>query len=717
MRLSSVSSVGLALLLAACNCDTPAPADAGPPRDGGAAPSDAGPRTDAPSDDAGPCRGDQAFRFGTCVPAPESCAMGEECQNDSCCVEGECIPYTVGPCGDFDPMCERLDAPGDFVPELECEWTVPSGERGVMSTPMVGDFDMDGDPTTVHPSIAFITLSGSLYVIDGATCAQQLQETGGFNSAAPPAIGDLDGDGRPELVARATDGLRAYTYDLTSGSFQRLWTAAGAAGGNVGIHDLNDDGVPEVIASGRVFDAAGNLLIDTSGGGGSTRAVLADVDADGVIESVTSGGIFEPNFAASRWDLESYWSTPTYRRSFWAVADFGDFGDGPGVAEIVWVGNGQVTISRISGAPVFGPVTMPGRPLGGPPTIADFDGDGEPEVGVAGSESYAVYDLECLATPVPAFCVAPGIRWQQRSQDESSAQTGSSVFDFEGDGAAEAVYADECFLRVYDGATGAVKFSVARSSNTIFEYPVIADVDGDFNSEIVVGNNLVSFPGNCPDAHDPLFTGPACDASTPCASPLHECVGGACRAPRQGGQGIQVYGDLADLWVNSRPIWNQHDYHVTHVNDDGTIPRTSAWMRNWDLPTLNNFRQNVQGILGNVAAADLTIRPNDGWDCSGSPSQTFAVSVCNRGLEPVSPGVPVTFFAEGASICVGSRTATILAPGACEDVSCTWDMAPAEPVDVTVVADDDTAGFGVTYRECREGNNTAVFGEDSCDLI
>ena len=58
------------------------------------------------------------------------------------------------------------------------------------------------------------------------------------------------------------------------------------------------------------------------------------------------------------------------------------------------MGNGEVSISRMTGAIVFGPFPTGGR-LGGPPTVADFDGDGAPEVGVADSASYSVFDLEC----------------------------------------------------------------------------------------------------------------------------------------------------------------------------------------------------------------------------------------------------------------------------------------------------------------------------------
>ena len=115
---------------------------------------------------------------------------------------------------------------------------------------------------------------------------------------------------------------------------------------------------------------------------------------------------------------------------------------------------------------------------GGPPTIADFDGDGLPEVAAAGGYGYVIFNGED-GSPL----------WFMDTIDRSSRCTGSSVFDFEGDGAAEAVYADECFLRIYEGATGRVIFSAARSSGTTYENPVIVDVDGDYRTEIVSAVN------------------------------------------------------------------------------------------------------------------------------------------------------------------------------------------------------------------------------------
>ena len=111
---------------------------------------------------------------------------------------------------------------------------------------------------------------------------------------------------------------------------------------------------------------------------------------------------------------------------------------------------------------------LPGEGGGGPPTIADYDGDGAPEVGVAGRNVYAMFDGD------------GALVWQRPTQDLSSGITGSAVYDFEGDGLADVVYADETNLWVFSGPDGGVKLQFeAHNSNTLLEYPVIADVDND----------------------------------------------------------------------------------------------------------------------------------------------------------------------------------------------------------------------------------------------
>ena len=52
------------------------------------------------------------------------------------------------------------------------------------------------------------------------------------------------------------------------------------------------------------------------------------------------------------------------------------------------------------------------------------------------------------------------------------------MFDFEGDGKAEVIYGDECFLWVFDGTTGAVRFAAPHTSFTGTEASLVADVPG-----------------------------------------------------------------------------------------------------------------------------------------------------------------------------------------------------------------------------------------------
>jgi hypothetical protein len=355
------------------------------------------------------------------------------------------------------------------------------------------------------------------------------------------------------------------------------------------------------------------------------------------------------------------------------------------------------------------------------------------------------------------------VLWSRPSQDQSSNVTGSSIFDFEGDGIAEAVYADECFVRVYDGRTGDVLFSQSHSSCTWYENPVVADVDGDFNAEIVIGSNW-----NCPTPGfttgrdcsgfgvplgglDPLFPGLRCREDAECVSGrcvegLCRCAasddccrgpgcaeaafvcaaapagtpgeGNTCRASRPvGTRGIRVFGDAADRWVRSRMVWNQHVYHVTNTGDAGEIPRTSRVERNWTAMGLNNFRQNVQGTAVPGASPDVTARA-DSLACDAAGTADIRAVVCNRGTDDVGFGTSVGFYAGdpaagGALICE-ARTSRDLRPGACETVGCTWTAAPREDpgVDVYVVADHLAETF-----ECREANNRVVYRGVRCGVL
>jgi hypothetical protein len=179
-------------------------------------------------------------------------------------------------------------------------------------------------------------------------------------------------------------------------------------------------------------------------------------------------------------------------------------------------------------------------------------------------------------------------------------------------------------------------------------------------------------------------------------------AGNTCRAGHPHGvSGIRVYADANDKWVRSRTIWNQHAYAVTHVNEDGTVPKTSAWLNNWDDPKLNNFRQNVPGNQNGLATGDATAGPSSVFACS-QMGVILSSPICNRGADPIGAGLSVGFYVGGMKVC-GTTTSKTLAPDACEVVSCNWATPPTlstNAVDVDVIANDDKA-----YAECKDGND------------
>ncbi len=784
--------------------------------------------SDAPVDSVGqacsdgnPCPTGLFCASGRCVRDAGPCAGG--CANDSRCVTeaGRCTPFAPG---ESAPACTREIRPGVFSPAVQCRFSeAPAGDPfpshlHVLSTPMVMDLRVyrRGPDDPARPSIITVfddgddggseNPTGLIRVLDGATCALQDNLSEQLVShSSPPAVADLDGDGTPEIVAfKAGGGIVAFRYQradssdagaadasASRGAWRVMWrstrdgmpfdpTGGGWAGPT--IADVDDDGRPEVLRHGMVFSGQTGAYL----GGDSRRSQLAsysagafalaiDVDEDGVIELVTPSGVYAWSTAMREWGLEPGWSRSNCPGAGCgegqvAVADLGEWTSDrvrdPALPEIAVVSVGYVRIDTLDGRTVFGPIELPGGGTGGPPTVADFDGDGRAEIATAGARAYSVIDPDCVAVPTTARaggrCASGntnGVLWSRPSQDMSSNVTGSTSFDFEGDGRVEAVYADECFARVYDGRTGDVLFSQHHSSCTWYENPVVADVDGDFRAELVVGSNFncgsatsgIACPGVGARNVDTLFAGVRCQTERDClsgrcvegfcrcesdaqccpgggdAGAAVECTyvcaeppsgtpgaGNTCRASRPVGvRGLRVYSDIADRWVGSRALWNQHVYHVTNVRDDGTVPRSSAVPFNWRDRTLNNFRTNTQGAIERMASPDATSSVLR-FEC-GATGARITARVCNRGTAPLGDSLPVGVFdgdpAAGASRVCTVSTPRALSPGECVDLSCEWPTPPTTLPGVTVyVRADDTS----TRRECDEDNNLATLTGVQC---
>ena len=702
---------------------------------------------------------------GTCR-APQPVIQPTACANVSCnagffCSNGQCLPANAQ-CKQADPACIFIPH-GSFEPPERAWWwpwqtpqgpDAPSPADGfradieypdyvqVMSTPVV----IRLHPKDAEPAVVFNTfperptgeqgaemleVQGVMRAVRGSDGAplwsapkdmwQHMEWSVDGNSGI--AAGDCMGTGEvcfitggwdpedePPKVADAKlahqhGGLIAFGSDgrfLWVTREAQLWWGAPAI-----ARLLGPTGPAQVVVGNGVFDGATgktlckqtNDLGAVGGNGDGTLSAVADLDLDGIPEIITGNQAYK--LVKDDASATGYTCKPVFGEGvkmprglpcaggtgslcpegFPAVANFAAYGSAMGLKtddphpQVVVVSRGYLRIHDWTGGMLLNPIPLPthGQACGidynpgGAPTIADFDGDGMPEIGVASQSAYSVWK--------------PGRGWIWSSATfDCSANTGSSVFDFEGKGQATVVYSDQCFFHVFDGKSGQPLISEPNFSCTAYEMPIVADIDGTGRAKILVPNNNICHFDEC-------------DKAWPTTA-INRYVGlKALRSP-------------SDKWVNTRSVWNQHTYHVTNVNPDGTLPypETSSWAAGQS----NSYRQNVQG-QGQFSSPDLSVCAvdTDMTSCATGSAKVSAV-VYNGGALVSRPGVTVDFYAvleDGSEAHIGQgKTTKSLQPGGSETVSVDWKAPPQrQSVKVKAIVDEKAV-----IGDCHPENNTVT---------
>ncbi|MCA9582085.1 MAG: VCBS repeat-containing protein, partial [Myxococcales bacterium] len=562
--------------------------------------------------------GGSVQNLGRCLVLPPDCggAVTSGCVNQACQIQPKAA-------SGFDVEQEWWWGPSNLGTPTQPAKT-ETAKIDVWSTPAVGrivDANCDGkvdqsDPPNVvfvsadvtggtgndgkycgHPTIDTCD-KGVLRVLNGATGEEawtlaKIPGSTGFRGVSV-ALADMNGDDRLDIVAMTAEmkiavldheGQLLFESDTAYSQIETVDALRNMGwGGALSVADIEGDGFPEVAFNTTVWTTKSGQLkhlwtpAGTAISGAwerSSTSFFADVVGDSKLELVTGTALYDATGTPlwRRTDLETVNPTPPNLliSGFAAVADFLMGVSGP---EIVLVASGSIyLLNPIDGTTVLGPkVIGTGDGLGGPPTVGDFDGapnDTSPEIGVATKSQYVVVD----PTEVGFADV-----WAKPVQDVSSSQTGSSVFDFEGDGQVEVVYNDECYVWVFDGKTGAEKAAIPTKSFTASESSIVADVDGDDKAEIlVIANGVDDLDWDCSSyAGSPTDNRPAWTYAD---------------GVDQQYRGIRAYRDVADGWVGTRSLWNQHAYSVTNICDSsddaclvdngyGTVPKTPR--KNWN---------------------------------------------------------------------------------------------------------------------------------------
>jgi hypothetical protein len=547
-------------------------------------------------------------------------------------------PAPQGYTAEVDGSCIEELPPGTFNPSVEWHWEssteVPSDTQVVMS-PVVIDLDQDGVPEVlaITYGAGYRGQASTLRALRGTDGEElwALKATlGSINGTSGVGAADVDGDGTVEIfVCTVEKQLLAIDHQGNE-----LWATPNicTSGEDApSLHDLDGDGQVEVVVGRTWLDGDGNILAQGSAGRGAAgsygaMSFGADVNGDGVQEVIAGNTVYNLD-GSILWTSNLSDGQP-------AIADV----ESDGVPDLFTTGaQGLVRYEADTGGVVWGPLAHAGGGYGGPPTLADFDGDGALEIGVAGRTQYIVYEGDGSTL------------WSMPIDEGSVAITGSAVFDFEGDGAAEVIQADQSTLWVFDGATGAVELEwTEHGSGTVSEFPVVADVDGDQHAEIILGHNKL--------------------------------VGG----PRVG---ITVIGDADDSWVDAGQVWNQHAFHISHIEDDGSVP---AYVDPWT--DHNSFRAGRFEGLPTYGLPDLVVTEVE-W-CEDTCPQDLAtawVAIENQGQADVTAALVSINGHPSQAVSLAAGEATWLGP-----------YEVAEGLVIVVDLDDE-------HAECNETNNAKTF--------
>ena len=734
---------------------------------------------------------------GACTcPAGKSCfgdacidlAPKTDCEFNNKCAQGQYCDPSVNKCLDIiNQTCTYTPPEGQLEPQLLWHWdgVMVGGNKHVqvLTTPVVGYIDDDEYPDVVVGAYACKTAGwipgssncpsvdlndGVLVAIGGNTGktiwvgwkpdgANKIIGEPRVAGMGHPTIGDLDGDGKSEVLTFLKNGGIAL-FDHTG---KWLWSlnnddTKGLHDGTINVVNIDQQGLPEIVVGFIVIGWTGNQTIT------DTPTVLWKADKQPIYNYAgTTGAVFtiahdftDTNATVANRKPDGYADITDGRRMYafndkwlsnktlpmfllaWENTGVGTLarggsaaaGDiwGPsagevlnnwttpytldGIPEVVTVApveksgvsggwQGAVYVLRANDGKILFKKEYVGR--GGAPVVADMDGDGFPEIGLAARDLLLVFD------PVEPN----GILWSAVTKDHSSHLTSISVFDFDGKGKSEVVYNDECFLRVYNGEKTPpndpdfkrVFFEWPNSSRTYTEYPVIVDINNDNQAEIIVGaNNDQLIRDGCQALwkakkdKDPTFV-----------------------YPDTGTAGVYAFHDKFNNWVNTRKVWNQHSYHITNIFDDNKIPQKE----DFTAATNNTYRQNFQGA-GLFNAPNFNSSTGLSVSASQCPtSMTFSLLVENKGSIGVKAGLPVAFYlgtpqTSGTLLGLGATTKPLL-PGASEVVTFTWNVPldqQGKVVDVYAVIDDDGKPDGSVglYNECNENDNTYELANVTC---
>jgi outer membrane protein assembly factor BamB len=298
--------------------------------------------------------------------------------------------------------------------------------------------------------------------------------------ASSPAVGDINGDGRAELVVATTGG----SIIALDGQARQLWRQDVDAMLTITptLADVTGDAALELLVVDndgvvRCLDAATGAPLWEHGlpsrvDWGTTSIVAQDINHDGVIELIT--GDAEGTVVCLKGSGGLVWSYKG-QHGFTRCPAVGDL-DGDGFPEIVIGGTKSPLVCLSYAGEELWRIEQDA--LGSSPVIWDLDGDGRQEIITAIGEALGVVD--CRGQILWTHELTKGDNITSRGIDSAI-----SVADANGDGTPEIYAVGLNGLLVCMAPDGTLTWSASVGARAR-RSPSVADIDGDGTVEILV---------------------------------------------------------------------------------------------------------------------------------------------------------------------------------------------------------------------------------------
>ena len=613
---------------------------------------------------------------------------------------------------------DNMDSVGCSIAPEPQPWAIVQGRTSeflshMYAQPLVGDIDNDGRSEVVTAGYQESPRNSSSVVIYDDQLQHlttintpQMQVYGGY----PIAIADADRDGFGEIFVHADNGyLYCYRYNGTSST--NVWTSNTPTTSELRsailiIADINGDGHPVIWALNKIYNAVtGVELLTLPEVIGKSNLYNTGLATMPVFADYDNDGVLElaGGNKVYKLNINNYTGTAGNSAELWKTISGSGVGDGvTSTADIDLDGYLDVVVVKSNYMYAWKPYTG----IGSTPSLISIH---QYPASIAGSRAL-IADVNNDGYSEILFSYASGMTGyrynsatqslQQMWQQNTSDESGATTMT------AFDFNLDGNVEVVYrDQSNMRIINGITGTNQTLFD--CLAPTASEY--PVVVDLDR--------DGHAEIIT------SHNTYEIDHSFTS----------QLIAFHAPANTTWAPARYVWNQHAYNTVNVNNDLTIPTTNFNPATTFTGPDNIVRRPFNNFLQQATTLDQYGRPFAqlmNLAITGEPSVEFQndvvvveMEVCNTGGAPFAPPMHITVYTDSGQVVQTMEFPIVLQPFDCENITLFINQSKLKafgnPYPLRIAINDrgeGTAQYGGLSAECDTSDNYWSIEGTPCKL-